>query len=166
MKCLPKALKPLGRSIGRKNQLSIALQSLKFGSVRKKILRILGKDIQKEITGLCSKKSRSIFRRTSAEDLKTFNWDRLVADLEKTAPTFHSFLSSCTEVKRRNRKVKTRSSRPSNVAVLGICASILLRHKNHNLNLIQKIVSLILHRGHAAKQVRIISYSAWCIYCQ
>ena len=42
-------------------------------------------------------------------------------------------------------------------AVVGVCASVLLRHKNQRMNLLQHILSLILHRGHAGKQVNIIT---------
>ena len=46
-----------------------------------------------------------------------------------------------------------RSYRPSNSAILGVCAALLLRHRNHNLNAVQRIISIILHGGHAAKWV-------------
>ena len=39
--------------------------------------------------------------------------------------------------------------RVSNDATMGVCAAILLRHKNQHMNALQHIVSLILHRGHA-----------------
>ena len=37
----------------------------------------------------------------------------------------------------------------------GLCASVLLWHKNQRMNLLQHILSLILHRGHAEKQVNV-----------
>ena len=117
----------------------------------------LGRDIQSKLTGLCSKKRPSIFRDASARNLATFSWDRLVSDLEERAPTFHNLLYMCTDIKRRKRqptkKKHKKPNRPRNEAIVGVCASLLLRHKNHNMNLMQRIVSLILHRGHAAKQV-------------
>ncbi len=158
MKCLPKSLKTLGRSIGRKSRTSIARQSLKDQGIRKKILGYLGKDIQHELTGLCKKSFASVFRGRSAEVLQEFSWDQVVEELKNRAPTLHTFLNGCVDVKRRERPSKKarrakKAYRPSNSAVLGVCASILLRHKNQQMNVLQCLVSLILHRGHAGKQV-------------
>ena len=113
----------------------------------------LGKDIQKELTGLCSKKNKSVFRDVSPEKISSFSWDKLITDLEKRAPTFHTLLHGCAEVKRRERKITTKKLKRPNKVVVGVCASLILQHKNHNMNVLQRIVSLILHRGHAAKQV-------------
>jgi len=68
-------------------------------------------------------------------------------------------ISHC--VKRQERVMKkggrkgivVHSYRPSNSAILGDCAALLLRHRNHNLNAVQRIISIILYGGHAAKQV-------------
>ena len=43
-------------------------------------------------------------------------------------------------------------------SILGVCASILLRHKNVHMNALQRIISLVLHTGHSAKQVYAHAY--------
>ncbi len=87
-------------------------------------------------------------------------------------------LKGITDVKRRvlsSKKSKTthksgekgpqpklrRSNRPSSSAVVGVCAAILLRHKNTHMNLLQKVVSLLLNGGHASKQVRTQKYGIY-----
>ncbi len=82
---------------------------------------------------------------------------------EEPSAYFVRLLKVCVEVKRRERPSKKtrltkRTYRPSNSAVLGVCASILLRHKNQQMNVLQRVVSLILHRGHAGKQVMLTRF--------
>lgn len=86
------------------------------------------------------------------EELEKFKWDDVVNELKVRAPTLHAILHMCVDVKRRKRTAK-RSYRSSNVAVMGVCASVVLRHKNQHMNVLQHIISLLLHRGHAGKQV-------------
>ena len=91
----------------------------------------------------------------SSASLHSFSWEKLVDELRSKAPTLHSLLSACAEVKRRERGTKGKKIyRTSPSAVVGVCASILLRNRNQSMNVLQYIVSLILHRGHAGKQVK------------
>ncbi len=83
--------------------------------------------------------------------MKSFTWDALLTELDVHAPTFIQVLKGIVQVKRRLRlqvalKKKRRTYKPSEKAVLGVCASIVLKH-------MQRIVSLILHDGHASKEV-------------
>ena len=90
------------------------------------------------------------------DKLENFTWDDLATELKSRAPVLHTILSMCVNVKRRKRSFRT-THRPSNAAAMGVCASVLLRHRNQQMNLLQHIISLILHRGHAGKQVRFIA---------
>ena len=94
------------------------------------------------------------------DKLANFSWDDLASELKIKAPVLHAFLTTCVDVKRRRRTVKTTRT-TSSAAVMGVCASILPRHKNQHMNILQHIVSLILHRGHAGKQVNVA-----CAYVQ
>ena len=95
----------------------------------------------------------------SPDDLQNFTWDRLCEELQRKAPTVHFFLTACCDVKRRERPLKHGQKkvigRTSPSAVVGVCASVLLRHRNQQMNMLQHLVSLILHRGHAGKQVKV-----------
>lgn len=84
--------------------------------------------------------------------LEKFSLDAMVSELEQQAPTFYAILNMCVDVKRRTRPVR-RTFRPSVSAIVGVCASILLRNKNQRMNALQHLVSLTLHLGHAGKQV-------------
>ena len=55
-------------------------------------------------------------------------------------------------MQRRNDKRK-KTYRVSEDVVFSVCASVLLRYRNANMNALQRIVSLQLHSGHSGKQV-------------
>lgn len=154
-------LKTLARSVGRQNRPSIARQAMRDPKIKKMVLNILEKDVQKELTKMSSKSTNSCLRQRHLEALDSFSWDSLLSELQLNAPTLYRVLQGCVSVKRRERVMKkggrkgmvARSYRPSNSAILGVCAALLLRHRNHNMNVVQRIISIILHGGHAAKQV-------------
>ena len=62
-------------------------------------------------------------------------------------------LKDCVYRKRRKVSARGVSYRVKDVAVIGMCAAILLRHHNTHMNLVQRIVSTLLCSGQAPKQV-------------
>lgn len=148
-------LKTLVKSVGRLNYASVARQAMKVTKIRSKVLPILAATIQKELTQMCARKNKSVLRDTTPKSVKSFSWKTLLCELGTHAPIFTQVLRGIMQVKRRIRTTKPRkkSSRPSEEAVVGVCAAIMLRHRNVHMNLLQRIVSLILHNGHASKQV-------------
>ena len=122
-------LKTLARSVGRLNRPSIARRAMRDPKVRKVVLNILEKDVQKEMTKMSAKNTKSCLRQRSLEALDSFSWDHLHSELQSKAPTLHRILQGCVNVKRRQRisnkgrrKGKVpRSHRLSNSAVLGVC---------------------------------------------
>ena len=149
-------LKPMARSLGRRNHHAIARQAIQNPKTKAACLKVLEKDIQRELSSMVStKRSPSCLRLRSSDALESFSWEKLCMELQSSAPTFYQVLHGCVNVKRRQRATKTHH--PSNSAILGVCAALLLRHRNQNMNLLQRIISLILHSGHAAKQVFLIA---------
>ena len=156
--------KQLVRGAARKSHKTVARQALKNKMSRVHALKILSADVQKEMKFLCSKRANSVLRATSEKKLSTFTWDQLAEELEEKAPTFYAMLMAFVSVKRRKR---TKTRRPnsrcvSDTTVLGVCAGILLRHSNHHMNLVQRIIALILHSGHSAKEV-IVTQNTACL---
>ena len=125
---------------------------------RRRLLDVLQRDLQKEMTNMVSKKSNSCLRQRTIEALQSFSWEKLCSELKSHAPTLYRILQACVDVKRwervsKDRRTKPRSYYVNNSVVLGICAAIILRHCNTSMNLVQRIISIVLHCGHAAKQV-------------
>lgn len=146
-------LKTLARSVGRKSRRSIARQVMKDKRMRELAIENLSQLIQKEMTDMCSRKSASFIRDPAIDSLKRFSWDAIANEVQRLAPTLHQVLKGIVNVKRYKGSSKRRSNQPTNTAVLGICASILMRHRNIHMNHMQRIISLILNCGHASKQV-------------
>ena len=107
---------------------------------------------------LCSKKHSSVPRDSRPDSLATFTWDKLSEEVSIVAPTFYGILQACVGVKKRHKNMRCKTYLHSNNIALGVCASIILRHCNHHMNLFQRLVSLILHSGHSGKQVYIFTF--------
>lgn len=151
-------LKVLVKGAARKSHRTVARQAMAHKTVRLNVLSILRDDLKREMRLLCKKSTNFMLRASTAEALSNFSWEVLAQELERKAPTLFAILMACVEVRQpKNPTVsmqgRTRTRRASNTAVLGVCAAILLRHCNHHMNLVQRLISLILHSGHSAKQV-------------
>ena len=109
------------------------------------VVDLIGKEVAKELKNMVSTKVESVLQSQDVAQLKLFSWDILLNELSEAATTFKRILTCAT---------KTRVTRSNTNAVIGICSAILLNHRNQNMNLVQKIVALILHDGHASKQVQ------------
>ena len=152
----------MARSIGRRSHPAISRQVMRNPKTRATCLKVLEKYIQKDLTRVASiKEGSSCLRKRTLDALQSFSWEKLHSELRSKAPTLYRVLQGCVHVRRKERtRKKGGGIRPKDSAVLGICAALLLRHRNHHLNLVQRIMSLILHCGHAGKQVR---FSTVCI---
>ncbi len=146
-------MKKIGRSVGRRNPHAIARQVLAHQQVKDAVLKVTGKQIQKEMMIMCKQGEPSILRDSSKKALQSFQWDTLMGELKAKAPTLLKLLQGCIRTKRRRASAKGRSYAADEKAVIGLCAAILLRHRNANMNLVQRIVSVLLYSGHAPKQV-------------
>lgn len=152
--------KKLAKGIARKSHTSIGRHAVKNPKSHQKVLAVLANDIQREMTVVCSRRANSVLRQTSVEALKQFSWDNFMKELQQLTPTLYAVLKSCTDVKRRKRNLgkNATSAHPyqRNEMILGLCASILLRHRNVHMNAVQHVISLILNAGHSGKQVSLI----------
>ena len=127
------------------------------------VLAVLRKDLQKELKTMSSKKVNSCLRQRSFSSLKNFSWAQLVSEVETNAPTLHQVLQGLVTVRRQERsrkkeKQKKRSYHAKDSTIFGLCVAVLLRHHNHSMSLVQRIISLVLHSGHAGKQVGLVLY--------
>ena len=107
----------------------------------KHALTILCRLIHKEIRSIASSKMQSTLLFQSKKSISEFQWKNIKAEISNPAPML---LTAAT---------KTRSKRQNQTEAIGMCFAMILKHRNPNLNLLQKIISLILFSGHASKQV-------------
>ena len=155
---LTHSLKPLARSIGRRNRKAIARQAMKDAKIKKKVVELMGKVLSKELTHLSSRKVNSSLRDSSAESIEELNWNGLVQELGTEAPVMLSLLRECVHVKRRAYRPKGKGGRsarrlPSEDAAISMCFAVLLRARCQQMNRVQRIISMLLYGSHAPKQV-------------
>ena len=151
-------LKVLTRGVARTNFRCIARQAMRVPRIKRHVFSILGKDLRKDIKKMSSLSTNSILQSSSVDVAESFVWESLHSENRENAPNLFEVLESCVNVKRRNRAGKRKKNhKPSNITMFGVCAAIILRHRNHKMNFLQKFVSLALHTGHCSKQVCTIS---------
>ncbi len=125
----------------RRSMKTVALQTLKDSESRKYVLKLLGVELTKEVRAMTS---CTILKSQDPKILKEFGWCMLDKELSMHAPVLKYLLRSATT---------TRVPRSNTDAIVGMCAAILLNHRNPNMNLIQKMNSLIMYAGHCSKKV-------------
>lgn len=124
------------------------MEALKDPTTKKYLVEMLGNELAKEVKCMSSDSVNSILQSQNPDHLKQFNWEMLLNELCKFAPVLRRLLSLAS----------SRVRRSNTDAVIGMCAAILINHRNPKMNLVQKINSLILYAGHSSKQVtRIIT---------
>ena len=149
---LSRSLKKLGKSIGRKSRKSIARQCVNDKSIRVEVMNCTGNIVLKEMKVLSRHHTASLLRNTGSEHLRLFSWKSLKDDMRQHTPTLLGILQGCVAKKRKGIKCRA-SYRVNDEAVIGICAAILIRHQNPQMNLLQRLISMILYNGHAPKMV-------------
>lgn len=146
------SLKKLGKSLGRRNHASVANQAVKHSKIRKNVIERLGRLMASEMRSSCSIKNSSLLRNTTRNDMQAFKWVNVVKELKSTAPVTVSLLNECCKKMGRDRSRLSAFTLNSSM-IIGLICAVLLRARNQNMNLIQKMISLVLYRGHASKQV-------------
>ena len=106
------------------------------------------KILKREVHHLCGMKcGKSILRDLTPKRLSNFSWAIVCKEIKNYAPTLYQVVRSVTS-----------KSQQKHLFGLGTSLSVILKHRNKFLGLLQGIVSVILYVGHCSKQVN--SYCA------
>ena len=130
------------KALARRSNMALSNECLADMKTREYTLSSIGRMIRTELKKVSS--IQSVLCSQSNDDLKNFKWDDIYNELKHKAPVFLGVLLSAT---------KTRCARKNQVAVICMCAAILLKYRFKRLSLVQKIVSLVLYGGHCSKKV-------------
>ena len=136
--------KKLGKAVARRFHSSVVEECLKQDETRRYLFQKLVRLLRKEVKRMCSDEVKSVLQSKAAKSLSEFSWGKLINELSANAPTLLHVLQGCTI---------TKAPRVNRTATIGMCAAILLQFRYRNMNLVQRILSLILHAGHSAKLV-------------
>lgn len=116
--------------------------------------------IDAECDMLCSRDVASAFRKSTAEDLKKFNFDNLASDLQRTAPTVWSILCIIATPTGKYSRRTPDWHHPLECVVLA--AAIILRERNVHMSAAAYVIGLILRQGNASTKVGDYTYTNSC----
>ena len=139
------------KCLARKEYHKLVSLLLSHPEMGKIVVDAVVRQMQLQCEALVSTKFNSILRRKGKDDPLQFNWELVLQEWEKQAPIFFSFLKSaaCTPAVRSAQPIPTKAIPP--VCMAG---AILLKVRNQNMSVLQRIISMLLNAGHVSKKVR------------
>ena len=137
--------KKIGRILGRGNKGSLAATVLdpKNNVLQGKVIKCVGRLLNRELQTLCANKTPSMMQETSAIALEQFCWELVWEEITKKAPILVSLLQLSLPQK----------SKLDKKPVICMCVAMLAKFRNPKMCHVQAAISLILHAGHAGTQV-------------
>lgn len=149
------SLQPIALALYRGNWQSIAQAVMRSSEVSCIVVDLLLKELQGECEQLCSSSRKSILRKSSPEDLQSFNWLSVSHELKQEAPLLIAFLSAAGAPP-RPRNIHKGATAESRYPALCTAAAVLLKERCQFMNALQQLVGIILFHGNASKQVSTI----------
>ena len=145
---LPKDQSALGIALCLKRPASaISAAAFKSKSLRNSLIHRVCLQINKECRKL---EKKSLLKKTAVRDLKHFQWNAVLKEWMKEAPTFYKVLKSIAmppTISRNQRK--KRLLKP----IIGCAGAVLLKGRNSRLSAVQHLVGLSLFLGQTRKKV-------------
>ena len=145
----------LALALYRGNWQSIAQAVMRSSEVSCIVVDLLLKELQGECEQLCSSSRKSILRKSSPEDLQSFNWLSVSHELKQEAALLFAFLSAAGAPP-RPRNMHKGATPESRYPALCTAAAVLLKERCQFMNALQQLVGIILFHGNASKQVSLI----------
>ena len=129
----------VGRALGRRSS-SYVKRASESKKNHRQFVDYIRSVCKEEIKALCSD---SVLLKTAKDNLVSFDFQRIMADLREKAPVISEILASCVPVK----------SNLSRDVITAVCVGILCKARRPSACLLQQLCSIFLYTGHAGKQV-------------
>ena len=136
------------KCLARKEYHKLVSLLLSHPEMGKIVVDAVVRQMQLQCEALVSTKFNSILRRKGKDDALQFNWESVLQEWEKQAPSFLKS-AACTPAVRNAQSIPTKAIPP--VCMTG---AILLKVRNQNMSVLQRIISMLLNAGHVSKKVR------------
>eukprot|EP00112_Aurelia_sp_Birch-Aquarium-sp1_P015733 Seg3510.1 transcript_id=Seg3510.1/GoldUCD/mRNA.D3Y31 product="hypothetical protein" protein_id=Seg3510.1/GoldUCD/D3Y31 len=134
---------PLGKSLINGSFRQIASAAWKSEGLRKALLAVLKKEVQKECTCLCSRKVPSCLRQTSKEKMLQFSLGMVEQELEQKAPILKAVLKVAS-VPRSKEDADESKWLPATT----MAAAVLLKNRSSYMTAVQLLITVIIqHSG-------------------
>ncbi len=124
---------------------NVAAAIYKIDECHEYISNEAGKQITKELTGLCTKSQPSLLRQREKKQLTTFNWDAVNNELKERCPLFHKFLTASVSNPSQARNVHKKNEAILSPMLDAGCQ--LITTFNSDLDVTRRLKSLVLKKG-------------------
>ena len=121
---LPVDLESLGKMLVRGMYRQIANAASKNPSINKHLRELMVRELEKEVTQLCSKKKSSCLRNTNKQSMVSFTMEKVSNELEERTPLLYSVLSAVS-INRRSKAAKEKS----HFGAIAMAAAVCLKNR-------------------------------------
>ena len=145
---LPCDLESLGKMLLRGTYKQIAHAAWKNSSLKRELVLLFMKDIDKECSALCSKISPSCLRSPTKEKLLEFSIAKLCKELRDRAPLTFSMLLAASVNKRSKSRFRSVTPREDFWSpAVGMAAAVCLKNRSKFMNLLQLQISMFTYHS-------------------
>ena len=109
-------------------------------AVKEQLMQLAQKEIEKEVSQLCSKKKPSLLRATDKDSMKTFSMEKLHDEIKERVP-FH-FCWSTASINRRSRATNITNI---NFAAVATAAAVCLKNRSRYMTAVQLLITIFLY---------------------
>ena len=141
-KVLPPQLEMLGKSLLYSRWREVSKAAFDTPVLQISLKENFCKILQKESEGLCNKKDPSILRKTSKDDIKSFNLVKLYKELSMRAPFLVKVLSLIGF-----NGYQARRDQDLHIPAVCVAAATLLKNRNQQMNAMQVMTNSIVQHS-------------------
>jgi hypothetical protein len=110
--------------------------------IKRSLIELMIKDVEKEATKLCSKKNPSILRTTDKQSMLSFSMEKVSDEIKERAPIFHSVLSAAS-INSRSKATKEKS----HFGPIAMAAAVCLKSRSRYMTVVQLPVTVFLYHS-------------------
>ena len=161
---LPSDLESLGKMLVRGTYKQIANAAWKNLNIKKELKLLILKEINRECSGLCSRKNPSCLRSPDKESILKFSMENLNKELKERAPMTLSVLVAAS-VNPHSRSVANKNGLNMETfwsPAVGMAAAVCLKNRSRFMNALQLLITIFNY--HSGWQVCIFYFHGRCVY--
>ncbi len=125
---------------------------MKCNEVSCLVVGLVLKRLRDECEQLCSRSRKGMLRKSSPDDLQSFNWVSIASELKQEAPLLFAVLTAAGAPP-RPRNVSKGATEESRYPAICTAAAVLLKERCDFMSALQHLLGIILFHGNASKQV-------------
>lgn len=140
---LPEDLESLGKMLVRGTYKQIANAAWKSPCLKQELTVLILKEVEKESTGLCSKKRPSCLRMTDEASMLSFSMEKFEEELKERAPLFHSILSAASI----NSHSRAKGPLKASFGPIGMAAAVCMKNRSKFMTAVQLLITMFLYHS-------------------